>query len=592
MEDRRKFRFTRKTGLVLLAVLLGIAAQAILFNFVLKTGPNQVIPEEQDLFAVTAQDLSFDIDVENQVFRSSQVFSLKNSEISRRSMVFMIHPSLAIDRIEFSDAQGLPQVIAEWHVDRPVEYPRWYGTAVFNIVSVQFSQAIAPRQSLILHLDYHLKPGGFQSGLGKNLYEFFVSHATQHAVGFDSGAFAVMAADGAAPLKMTMRYPENEQCAVPGDPLSSQTSDGFVTSTYQVAQAYDPAFSCAVYQKKQASQDGLTVEFYVIPGEVYSERMSAIALRYLTLYRQLFGSPGTDTFRFIFVPLDFESGGGGESKGNAVYLGKTSTFDYFDQDEDEQSVFMSLAGHEGFHNWNTFYDGWSGKYAEWWSEGGANFMNTWASERLWGPDSARAIRTSYLESFDHEMGYRSPGTLEYPNSIWKSSTWKGEWTLIYQYGALVWEQLRQKIGSETLAAGLHDFIQQSAGQHGNFDELVRCLERYTDVDVAAYLAQWTTHNAQLDFSILSATTRKTGDQYETTVRVNLESDRDYEIITALGYKTSSSRDWELVPLHVTAHGDTLLTFTSRDEPLEFLVDPDRRVPQTNIHNDHWPLAPN
>ena len=37
---------------------------------------------------------------------------------------------------------------------------------------------------------------------------------------------------------------------------------------------------------------------------------------------------------------------------------------------------------------------------------------------------------------------------------------------------------------------------------------------------------------------------------------------------------------------------SLLTITSREKPLEFLVDPDRRVPQTDIQNDHWPLAPN
>jgi hypothetical protein len=135
---------------------------------------------------------------------------------------------------------------------------------------------------------------------------------------------------------------------------------------------------------------------------------------------------------------------------------------------------------------------------EWWLEGGASFMSAWAGERLWGEAFGRSLRGQYLASYSHEMAYLSSGTLDAPNDVWENNGWKGEWTLIYYYGALVWEQLRLKVGDEALESGLHDFFQRSSQQPGITDgppagyaAFIQCLERYTSVDVASYLAQWT-----------------------------------------------------------------------------------------------------
>lgn len=144
-------------------------------------------------------------------------------------------------------------------------------------------------------------------------------------------------------------------------------------------------------------------------------------------------------------------------------------------------------------------------------------MSAWAGKKLWGESYGRTLRSQYIESFDREMGYLSSGTLEYPNSYSKSNYWKGEWTLIYDYGALVWEQLRQKIGDQALVAGLREFFQESAGQSGSYEDWIECTQRFTKVDVAAYLAQWTSHNARVDYVIKQVTVQPIGSHYETTV---------------------------------------------------------------------------
>ncbi len=584
---KKKFRITWKISLVIFIVLAATATQTMSIISAYNNNQAKPAPVEQDFPNVTAHDLFFEIDVENKVFRSRQVISLVNSPTSRREICFLIHPDLALDQVEFTTARGSPIAVTGWRYENPVEFQRWYGTVVLSKVIVQLGDEIAPNQALTMHLAYHLKPDKFQTNLGSNFYQLFVSPQSQRAVGFDSGAFPVIEADGAAPFKITIVHPAAQTCVVPGDRISEEAAQGFVTTSYQVSQQYDPAFSCATYRKEQKSLNGVTVEFYLIPDQPYSQKMGDIALKYLELYRQLFGDPGLNFFRFVFVPLEGESGGS-ESKGNTVYLGQSKDFKNFDQDAAEQQIFITQVAHEGFHNWNTFYARWSGKLSGWWAEGGANFMSAWAGEKLWGERYGRSLRSQYIDSFDREMGYFSSGTLENPNSFSKSNYWKGEWTLTYDYGALVWEQLRQKIGDQALIAGLREFFQESSGKAGSYEDWIECTQRFTQVDVAAYLAPWTSHNARVDYVIKQVAVQPSGSQYETTVVLDVVEDRDIELFSSIGFKTASSTDWELIPLHTTQRGAQVIKFTSPEMPVAVLLDPEFRVPQTNLTNDIWP----
>jgi hypothetical protein len=590
---RKKFGMSLKFDTLLYLLLFAIIALVISRPKLLNKVSQAEAPASQGTFpTVTAYDLFFNIDIGHQLFQSRQVISLANSNSARKEITFLIHPDLIIDKIGFMDAQGSPLAIAGWNFGQPVFYTRLSGTVRLDTAIVRFSNTIAPHQDLTMQLDYHLKPERFQSGAGTNFYGLFVSAQNQRAIGFDSGAFPVIESNGAAPLKISIKYPDSELCGVPGQLVSSTTSPGFITSIYQTVRLYDPAFACAVYRKEQSSLNGIGVEFYLTPDQTYSAGMGAAALDYIKLYRQLFGDPGLSIFRFVYVPTDLE-GGGAESKGNTVYLGKQNNIDNFhnfDTNPSVQDKFKALVGHEEFHDWNAYYSAWSGDLVQWWTEGGANFMSAWVGEMLWGEAYGRALRAQYSAGYNAQMPYLFPGTLESPGVILQGDTWKGESTLTYDYGALVWEQLRQKVGDFPLKAGVNDFIWQSSQQPGTYADFVQCLQRHTGVDVAAYLQQWLTHNPRIDLAIKQITIQPGGNQYTTAAVITVVSDKDYELFTSLGYKTDTSPDWITIPLHLNKQGDYAVKFSSQERPNLFQIDPDYRVPQTNYNNDYWPLS--
>ena len=76
--------------------------------------------------------------------------------------------------------------------------------------------------------------------------------------------------------------------------------------------------------------------------------------------------------------------------------------------------------------------------------------------------------------------------------------WFDDWALVYDYGALVWEQLRQKVGDDALAAGLHDFYLTYPNQAVGYDEFIDCMGEHTKLDVGAFLDPWTHQNARIN----------------------------------------------------------------------------------------------
>jgi aminopeptidase N len=166
-------------------------------------------------------------------------------------------------------------------------------------------------------------------------------------------------------------------------------------------------------------------------------------------------------------------------------------------------------------------------------------------------------------------------------------SWFDDWALVYDYGALVWEQLRQKIGDDAMKAGLHDFYETYGNQNVNYYDFIKCMEKYTEVDVAASLEQWTHHNAKINLILHDVIIQEVGEVYEVEALLEIDSDRDYELFTALGYKTSKSDDWHLIDLHFEESGRYSIIFVSNEMPQEILFDPEYRVPQINLDDNSW-----
>jgi len=87
--------------------------------------------------------------------------------------------------------------------------------------------------------------------------------------------------------------------------------------------------------------------------------------------------------------------------------------------------------------------------------------------------------------------------------------------------------------------------------------------------------------------IQDVTIRYVNGRYEVQVDLEIDADRDYELFTALGYKTSLDENWQLIDLHLTKGGRQRIKFKSDGKPLEIQIDPEYRVPQINLDNNTW-----
>ena len=213
----------------------------------------------------------------------------------------------------------------------------------------------------------------------------------------------------------------------------------------------------------------------------------------------------------------------------------------------------------------------------------AGFMAAWAAEQTLGADAGSDNRLGFVEGFCNRKGFTATRTLE---NAQKGSD--AENSLIYSYGALVWEQLRQKLGDSDFEAGLNDFYSQYGYQSANYAALVSAFQEHTQVQVQTYLDPWVRHNAQIDLSIADVSIQQNGNHFETSVQVNILSDRDYELFSAIGFRTSISGEETIVEIHTSEDGIHEVVFSSSESPVYVILDPEHRVPQMDLNNDVWP----
>lgn len=535
-------------------------------------------------FEVSSYDLSYEIDAEKKIFKSTQEIGIINvSENRVNHIYFLLHPDLLIDSIAVLDSKGRTLRVKGWEL---LETQQIYLNTL-QIVQVRTSRRIAPGREYRFRLVYHMRSEAIQDSIyhGDQILELTISAESSYAIGPTSGHNALFNINITAPFSMTVKYPEGYYCCAPGNLVSSEERAGQMIETYQSKTPKIPTFSCAPYEKNVRRVGENTYEFYLYPGQPFVEEMASIVAKIVQLYTTSFGDPGTDTYRFANVGVQGSSfPPGWESKGNAIYLTDLTTR-YYTLDDFAKEMFMGMVAHELFHNWNLFTVNWTGMLMNWFEEGGANFVAGWAVEQLFGEDRAIAGRVHFAESYDGGQGFRgydAEGTLE---SVYKNDM--PSLMLMYYYGALVWEQLRQKVGDEAMFAGLADFFGKYAFQSVTYQDFLQCLQTKTDIQVEEYLNQWIKHNARIDLSLGTVDIERVDERYRTEVEIVVDAGRDYELFTSIGYRTPLQDQLSIIDVHTTQKGSHKVIFESDDRPVFIQVDPACRVPQINLDNNIW-----
>ena len=528
---------------------------------------------------IIRNDMYFEIDPARGVFSSQQSITVSGGLVKDRKFKLYIGDSLLIDRLTLEDAEGNDLAGAAWRRVDNYEIEYFWGISRFAILEIQTAEDVPAAGRLIVNLEYHLPAEAIQAGLAENLYALFVSPRGSHAGGPESGAFPLVDGNLSAPFSITIKHPDDITCALPGELQAADTTDGFKTVAYRADILYDPSFSCAPYKVTSTEIQNMRIELFAPVPLDHSPAILASAAQIISFYAEKFGTPPARSFRIVFPELAGEAGGG-ESNGNMVLLGDLQP--YLVYDEKAQDGFIQLIAHEGYHLWNTWGLTWEGSLAAWWVEGGANFMASWAKEELYGSEAGAGNRLRDVQSITEQETYHSDKNLANVGDGWMEA-----WALVYNYGALVWEQLRQEMGSESLSAGLRDFYGLEGGRTTGYEEFITCMKTHTPADIAATLSQWTRHNARIDLTIKEVAILPENGHYHIRVNVQIDADRDYRFSTALGYKTSPGEDWRLIDMHVTKAGLISVEFDSDERPLEIQIDPEFRVPQIKPDDNLW-----
>jgi hypothetical protein len=530
---------------------------------------------------VSYYDIFFEIDPIKGIFRSEQKVTVTGNLAEGNKLAIFLVKELVIDQITLENELGTEYSVLSWEKEDSYSIDYWWGISEFSKIEIQSKEKIPPDERLVVNLTYHLPEEEIQEGLADNMYNLFVSPEGSHAGGPESGAFPLVSGNLSAPFSITIKHPNTFQCALPGERIVQEDNVGYTTVTYLAKIPYDPSFSCAPYNVMSEESGSIQIELFTPANLDLSSGMLTTASQILLMYQELFGQPPVNSFRVVFPDLNSDKGGG-ESNGNIVFLADIQPFLQYDDDEEATETFAHLIAHEGYHLWNTWGLNWEGILAEWWVEGGATFMASWADEMRFGDEYGARNRLRQITNYIEQEAY-----LHKNNLASLDDSWFDDWALVYEYGALVWEQLRQKIGDDAMMAGLHDFYTTYGNQNVNYYEFIKCMEKYTEVDVSASLEQWTQYNARINLILLDVIIQEVEEVYEVEVILEIDSDRDYELFTALGYKTSETDDWHLIDLHFKESGRYSIKFVSNEKLREIQFDPEYRVPQIYLEDNSW-----
>jgi hypothetical protein len=574
--------------LLLVALLIGCTSRNIADHSI-----------EQDFaseFNVENYDQYYELDPEGRSFKSSQKISIINvSEKYTNKINFSLHPKLVIDQIIIRNFGGKEIPIKQWNKIGATRTSRiWAETSLneFPVYRIQTKESIAPRQRLFFEIEYHLDVG-FISDYPEKMYELTVSPKVSYAVGPFTGHNPFFGRNLSAPFTIAIKHLKDFYTCAPGKLITSKQENQFVIDIYESKFPNTPTFSCAQYKKISRQSDTFRLEYYLYPDQQVTEEMIDTTFRVIDLYSKTFGDNGTREYRFGTVGKAKSRNLRGENKGNAIFLTDYATRLYSSwllnwatnlltgglSGKEANFLFFS---HELYHNWNLFYVHWSGKLYEWFGEGGANFISAWAAEKVIGTEAGAQARKFFIKSFIKNKGYEAGQPLE---SVRK--TGKAESALMYKYGAIVWEQLRRKLGDDAFFTGLGEFYREKGFKQATYEDLLASLQARADIDVKKFLSQWTTENAKIKVTIGDVSIQKRGIGFRTNVEIEVDSEKDYDIVTAIGYKTSQQENLTIVPINITQNGKYVHILDTQQKPTYIQIDPYFSVPRINIGNCEW-----
>jgi hypothetical protein len=541
-------------------------------------------------FDIVHYDIEYVIDASNHIFTSDQKITFKCKGCKDvKKIEGGIQGHLTVDSVDLLLKGSKQKILSHWEIQQfegPYVQREGLEGICSKLVVLHLNESIKPEKEMILQISLHMPREEIMKSKPLYMWSFCMNEKVCYAVDPYAGQyFMLIPATFSAPFDITIKYPKGQSACLPGL-LLSRTCDGDYFIEHYRSETEDiPAFAVSDYKRISREEDAVGIEFYLYPHQSVNGKTIDHILEIIQLYVTTFGDNGIRLYRFATIGETPSRLPGGENKGNTIFYPE----EFFSRDLSEQSAFLNFVStnsHEIYHNWNLFHSSVNGILSEWFAEGGANFIAAWAIEKTIGVDEGVIAREAYLMDYLKNEGYKATEPLAMASKL---SGDKSR-ALMYDFGALVWEQLRQKIGETALIDGLAHFYEKYPFQSRRIDDFFACLQDNTEVDVREYMDQWANHNTRIELSIENVNYKEINAIGKCEVTVQMKADRDYEVFTELVYKFANETRWSIIPLHFTKQGErTKISFDCKLEPVMIQLDPFCRVPHINKENCVWHL---
>ena len=528
-------------------------------------------------------DLAYELDPAAGQFAARQVLALRNDTgVAQSSLSFLLHADLRVDQAELHcSLEPLPLVT------QVSSRPAAYRGRTYQLVTLAFDPPLAQQAEIELVLCYHLDPSRVTRGEPGALDSLTVDTSACYAVDAAVGHFPLVAlgdvAALAAPYSLTITYPDGSLSCVPGALVASSTDGVRCQDTYDSPSANLPAFACAPYERVALERDGLSFELFHYSGQEHLRSLLDTGFQLVQLYHEALGDNGVRAYQLATVGRLHERRSWTECRGSAIYFTDAGLADLGNDLNVRQRATAMLA-HELFHGWNLFSAPVDGPMSMWISEGLANWAAAWALERLYGPAAGAVCRHSYLEAFVANRGFEASSGLGY---LSERSGRAAEWHLVYNGGALVWEQLRRKLGDRAFLGGLQRFFKAHAGRMSSAADLFEAWQRRQGIEIGPFLEPWLENPPRIALSIAGVERQVSDDHCLTRVCVAVESPVDLEIHTELGWRTAADAPLQTMPVIFEQRGLRTLTIVSDLPPRQVVLDPLHRVPLSTLDDLSW-----
>jgi len=355
-------------------------------------------------------------------------------------------------------------------------------------------------------------------------------------------------------------YPSPYTAAVDGRLIKRSQQNGTVTDLWKSVSTGMPQVFISQYQVIKGKKDQFTLETYCPRKQIFSEateKLNDDIFKILSIYFDLYGNPGSTTYRLIATHTPWG--------GHGLFMGQAIHQNYL------QSLDLKTIAHEIAHTWwgiaiTSCHEG-----SKFLREGMANFSAAWALGLIKGKEYAnnfwREFKwrtfTPYYIALDQEK-------TQYPIIIQDGYDYRGSVNASYRKGALVLNTLRLEMGDKTFFSALKTLSTEYKNKNITMSDFIEMLNRKADKDMTPIIKNLCWKTGHPVYSVVDFISVKRGGKYKTSVIIKNEGEFGVLCPLELTMENKEKKEW----FKVDGDSKKEFVFITVDEVKKVIIDPD------------------